>query len=277
MGGLFVVATVVLIAVLLVRSADTPAPPEPFTNSVNLKMVKLEGGKFRMGSPDSEAGHEPDEGPAHEVTIRGPFFMLRDRGDKQSVCPRDGHEPFDVEEGQKPDYSPVDSVSWDDANEFCRRLTEKRKGPTVGGKGWAYRLPTEAEWEYACRAGIERASRFGDRILFKHQAMYRFKLSELDPYETGDKPDEPVRFAQRSAKRTRTSSAFTTCTATSRSGAATGTKRTHTATSTATIPPARRTATGTLCAAARSATRPPATRPAARDSAREPSGRLDFV
>src|SRR5262249_31526363 len=51
-------------------------------------------------------------------------------------------------------------------------------------------------WEYACRAGTETPTAFGDRIVFKNQAMYHLTLSGKDPYESGEKPDEPIRFAQ---------------------------------------------------------------------------------
>ena len=63
-------------------------PLDSFTNTVGIKMVKLEGGRFRMGSPDSEVGHRPEESPVHDVTVKGPFLRRRD-----------GSVPYTVSEG----------------------------------------------------------------------------------------------------------------------------------------------------------------------------------
>ncbi len=141
--------------------AASPAPPpakenvEPATHTetikgVRIEMVRIPAGKFMMGSPDSEAGRQADEGPRHEVTISHSFYMgkyevTQAQWRAVAMLPK-------VKIGLKPDPSqfkgenrPVDSVSWEEAVEFCERISR--------AAGKEYRLPTEAEWEYSCRAG----------------------------------------------------------------------------------------------------------------------------
>jgi len=117
---------------------------------VTMKMVLIPAGKFMMGSPDSEQGRYEDEGPQHEVVITKPFYM----GVTEVT-----QAQYEAVMGKNPSYyrgaaNPVDTVSWNDAVEFCKKLSEKTR-QTV-------RLPTEAEWEYACRAGTQTAFSFGD-------------------------------------------------------------------------------------------------------------------
>ena len=112
-----------------------------------MKMVRLEGGTFRMGSPENEPGHNPDEGPVHtpSVTLRGPFFMstteVTNGGSTSRLM---GGHPLRLTRSQaaRPEHLPVDSVTWDEAAvEFCRKLTEKEKNQPWARKNWEYRLP----------------------------------------------------------------------------------------------------------------------------------------
>jgi formylglycine-generating enzyme required for sulfatase activity len=103
-----------------------------------------------MGSPDSEQGRASNEGPQHEVTISKPFYMGATEVTQAQYEAVMGTNPSKI----KGPTNPVVSVSWEDAGEFCRKLSEKT-GKTV-------RLPTEAEWEYACRAGTKTRFSFGD-------------------------------------------------------------------------------------------------------------------
>jgi formylglycine-generating enzyme required for sulfatase activity len=117
---------------------------------VTMKLALIPAGKFMMGSPESEWDRYANEGPQHEVTISKPFYL----GVYEVT-----QEQYQALMGRNPSYSkgptnPVELVSWDDAREFCRRLSEK-----TGRKA---RLPTEAEWEYACRAGTRTRFSFGD-------------------------------------------------------------------------------------------------------------------
>jgi hypothetical protein len=112
-------------------------------------------GRFTMGSPLSELGRNEDENQ-HDVDISRGFFLA------ETACTQSQWEA--VMEGNPSLFidpnNPVDSVSWDAAVEYCRRLTAKQQGEGILPEGWKWRLPTEAEWEYAARAGTKRA-RYG--------------------------------------------------------------------------------------------------------------------
>ena len=121
-------------------------------------MVLINGGTFTMGSPDDEPGRRDDEGPQHQVTVCS-FYM-----GKYSVTQADYQEVMGVNPSHfNGDNLPVESVSWYNAVEYCNRLSQREgltPAYTVKGENvkWnrntnGYRLPTEAEWEYACRAG----------------------------------------------------------------------------------------------------------------------------
>jgi formylglycine-generating enzyme required for sulfatase activity len=117
---------------------------------VTMKLVLIPPGKFVMGSPDSEEGRKAEEGPQHEVTISKPFHMGVTEVTQAQYEAVMGTNPSNF----KGPTNPVETVSWNDAAEFCRRLSEK--------KGKTFRLPTEAEREYACRAGSKTRFSFGD-------------------------------------------------------------------------------------------------------------------
>jgi formylglycine-generating enzyme required for sulfatase activity len=194
LGLLFVVGVIGFATYRLFLRQD-PATPEPFTNTVGMKMVRLEGGTFRMGSPDSEPGRNQDEGPVHEVTIRGPFFISTTEvtnGQYMSVMGSSPSRAMKI--AARSDHLPVDSVTWDEANEFCRKLTEKERNQPWARKNWEYRLPTEAEWEYACRAGTDGPTAFGERLVFGTHAV--FKPTGDDPTELGGENLKPLRFGQ---------------------------------------------------------------------------------
>jgi len=114
-------------------------------------MVSIPGGTFMMGSPESEKERYNYEGPQHEVTI-SPFYMGKYQVTQAQWQAVMGNNPSNF----KGDNRPVENVSWDDAVEFCKKLSE------MTGKN--YRLPTEAEWEYVCRAGTTTPFYFGDTI-----------------------------------------------------------------------------------------------------------------
>ena len=197
-GALFVVAVLGYATYRLFLSTP-PAVPEPFTNTQGMKMVRLEGGTFRMGSPDNEPGRNPDEGPVREVTIRGPFFMSATEvtnGQFLKVYGTSSSKSSKL--AARPEHLPVDSVTWEEANEFCHKLTEKEKGQPWARKGWEYRLPTEAEWEYACRAGTDGPTAFGERLVFSTQGV--FKPTGDDPLEIGGENLKPLRFPQEVGK-----------------------------------------------------------------------------
>ena len=121
-------------------------------NNVTMRMVLIPAGKFLMGSPAGENGRGDDEGPQHQVTISKPFHMGVYEVTQEQYEQVMRNNPDRVE-GAK---LPVGRTSWDDAVEFCRKLSQ-RTGRTV-------RLPTEAEWEYACRAGTTTPFNTGETI-----------------------------------------------------------------------------------------------------------------
>lgn len=149
------------------------------TNSLGMKLVLIPDGSFAMGSPDHEMGRRANEGPRHDVTLTRAFYL----------------GTFPVTQGQYravmqanpakfagPDL-PVEFVSWEEAVAFCRKLSELTEEKQAGRR---YRLPTEAEWEYACRAGTLTPFFFGDSL---GQAQANFDCQF--PYGTGE-PGIPV-------------------------------------------------------------------------------------
>jgi formylglycine-generating enzyme required for sulfatase activity len=118
---------------------------------INLEMVLIPAGKFIMGSPVSEKNHRKDE-TEHEVTLTKPFYMGKYEVTQEQYEAMMGNNPSKIK-GAK---LPVTEVSWLDCQEFIKKLNAKTNG--------GYRLPTEAEWEYACRAGTTTAYSFGDSI-----------------------------------------------------------------------------------------------------------------
>lgn len=125
-----------------------------------LEMVSIPGGEFMMGSPETEAKRDPDEGPVHSVRLPS-FFMGRYPVTQAqwAVVARmpKVHRDLDPDpSGFKGAELPVEQVSWEEAIEFCARLS--RHSPMT------YRLPSEAEWEYACRAGTSTPFSFGPTV-----------------------------------------------------------------------------------------------------------------
>ncbi|MBD2576239.1 bifunctional serine/threonine-protein kinase/formylglycine-generating enzyme family protein [Oscillatoria sp. FACHB-1406] len=133
---------------------------EEIARGVGLEMVAIPGGSFMMGSPETEEKRDSDESPQHQVTIQ-PFYMgkyaiTQAQWKAVAALPK-------IKIDLKPDPSnfkganrPVETVSWWEAEEFCKRLSKKT--------GKQYRLPSEAEWEYACRAGTTTPFHFGETI-----------------------------------------------------------------------------------------------------------------
>jgi formylglycine-generating enzyme required for sulfatase activity len=142
---------------------------EILADGISLEMVLIPGGTFMMGSPKSEVGSRDNERPQHNVTV-SPFFMAKypvTQGQWKAIASRTDlkvnldlepepsrfKKPYqDIDRWQRP----VESVSWYEAAEFCKRLSKLR--------GRNYRLPSEAESEYACRAGTTTPFYFGETI-----------------------------------------------------------------------------------------------------------------
>lgn len=134
--------------------------PKRLVNSVGMELVLIPAGTYLMGSPPTEKEREKDEGPVHEVVITRPFYLgtclvtqeqyARVAGTNPSHFSRIGGGA-NLVEGLDTRCFPVEYVAVEEAREFCRQLS-RLPGERLPA-GTAYRLPTEAEWEFACRAG----------------------------------------------------------------------------------------------------------------------------
>jgi formylglycine-generating enzyme required for sulfatase activity len=152
------------------------------TNSLGMKLVLIPPGKFTMGTREDEPDHKPEEGPRHDVEIGRPFLLGANEvtvgqfktfvdatGSLTETEKLGGPLVWDSAEArhkrvpamnwknsgyEQTDNHPVVCVTWNDAHDFCQWLSER--------EGRGYTLPTEAQWEYACRAGADTAFSFGD-------------------------------------------------------------------------------------------------------------------
>jgi formylglycine-generating enzyme required for sulfatase activity len=159
-----VVVTAVLFANDLPAIGQQKQHPKEFTNSLGMKFVWIPAGTFLMGSLKQEEGRE-DEETRHKVTLTKGFYIgvyTVTQEQWQSVM---GTNPS-FHKGEK--NLPVEMVSWDDCQEFLTKLRKK--------DGRLYRLPTEAEWEYSCRAGTTTAFHFGDNIASHTHANFNGNL-----------------------------------------------------------------------------------------------------
>jgi len=139
----------------LMPSKALEQTPDTFVNSIGMKFVRIEPGSFAMGQ---QQGGDWDERPVHNVTISKPFYMA------VTEVTNAQYEQYDPEHRNlrgklgfsKDDEDAVIFVSWHEATEFCKWLSNKQGRP--------YRLATEAEWEYTCRAGTTTFYSTGDKL-----------------------------------------------------------------------------------------------------------------
>jgi formylglycine-generating enzyme required for sulfatase activity len=142
---------------------EFPKPPELGVGGGSpetLEMIAIPSGTFAMGAPEDESGAGDDEKPQHQVTVQS-FYMGQHQVTQAQWRVVAGYPQIDRKLNPDPsdfkgDRLPIENVDWDDAQEFCKRLSAHT--------GKAYRLPSEAEWEYACRAGTITPFHFGETI-----------------------------------------------------------------------------------------------------------------
>jgi formylglycine-generating enzyme len=155
-----------------------------------IKLCWCPPGSFTMGSPPGEPERRPDETRV-EVTLTRGFWAGKyevTQGDwKRVVGTLPGKPTAELPEGD--DY-PVGNVNFAGAEAFCRKLTESARRSGELPEGWEFRLPTEAQWEYACRAGTTTATAFGDS-LSSGQANFLGK-----PYNGGESGPSPGKAAR---------------------------------------------------------------------------------
>jgi sulfatase modifying factor 1 len=132
--------------------AQQKKPLKHFTNSLGMKFVWIPPGSFVMGSPENEIGRRDDE-TQHKVTLTKGFYMGVYTVTQEHWQALMGNNPSQF---QGAENLLVERVSWNDCQNFIKKLREKDKKP--------YRLPTEAEWEYACRAGTTTPFFFGETL-----------------------------------------------------------------------------------------------------------------
>ncbi|MDB9536597.1 bifunctional serine/threonine-protein kinase/formylglycine-generating enzyme family protein [Dolichospermum planctonicum CS-1226] len=145
---------------------------EDLGNGVMLEMVEIPAGTFYMGSPENEAGRSDDESPQHQVTV--PSFFIGKYPLTQAQ--------YEAIMGDDPAYftgnnRPVEQVSWNNAVAFCQKLSQKT--------GKNYKLPSEAQWEYACRAGTTTPFYFGESItsdLVNYDGEYAYAAAPEGQY-----------------------------------------------------------------------------------------------
>ena len=155
---------------------------ETWTNSIGMEFVLIPGGTFWIGSADDDEDASDSEKPCHEVIISRQFYLGKYPVTQAQWKTVMGNNPSRCE-GEK---CPVETVSWNDVQEFIRKLNK------MEGHG-RYRLPTEAEWEYVCRAGSTTAYCFGnDRDKLGDYAWYgdnsrHWKNGEYGTHPVGKK------------------------------------------------------------------------------------------
>ena len=149
------------VILLFVSLSALAQEPKEITNSIGIKLVLIPKGTFMMGSPKSEEGRQEIE-TQHEVIISKDYYLgiyeVTQTQYKTVMGKNPSHFQGALVGGDNSDL-PVENVTWEDAIAFCKKLSalpEEKKATRI------YRLPTEAEWEYACRAGSKTAYTFDD-------------------------------------------------------------------------------------------------------------------
>ncbi len=178
------------------------------TTPLGMKLRRIPSGRFYMGSHDSDEYLRNNESPQHRVFITNNLFV--------GVCPVTQAEfrqvmDFNPSVSTENDACPVDSVTWYTALEFCNKMSsleelppyyelegikrrangaiEKARVAILGGDG--YRLPSEAEWEYACRAGSISPWCFGDQVMDVGEYAWYFDNSGMETHPVGEKKPNP--------------------------------------------------------------------------------------
>ena len=126
----------------------------------DLKLKWIAPGNFQMGSPSGESARDSDEGPVHRVTLSQGYWLGQREVTQAQWQAVMGNNPSRFKGAQ----NPVEKVTWSEAMEFCRKLTERERRAGRLPAGMAYTLPTEAQWEYACRARTTGPIHYGNRL-----------------------------------------------------------------------------------------------------------------
>lgn len=180
--GLVVAAGIVSVAVVmvgLIAGWRTPQP-EGFTNSLGMTMVPVPAGRFTIGSPPGEASRGLNEAQ-NVVHITNSFWIGSHEVTQDQWKRVMGTQPWIEKRDLVPQGdAPALCISWNDAVYFCRKLTDQERNAGSLPDGTEYRLPTEAEWEYACRAGSDSSYGYGnDAGVLDRYAWYRRNVRDV--------------------------------------------------------------------------------------------------
>ncbi len=210
-NALTVLRCTAIVWATLTLSGCSPQPPQPpptpqvsestaqttqsvkhevVTNSLGMKLVRIPAGEFDMGSAAGDPGILEDELPRHKVRITRSFFMGMHEVTQGEFAAVMQTNPSSFQKGRllpatetvDPARLPVDGITWHQAVEFCRKLSDTKAEQESGR---VYRLPTEAEWEYACRAGTTTTFHFGDTLSSTQanfNGAYPFGSAEQGPF-----------------------------------------------------------------------------------------------
>jgi serine/threonine protein kinase len=157
---------------------QTTALPESIVNSFGMTFPLIPAGEFQMGSPETDPDASPHEQPQHRVRITKPFYMAAyevTQDDYRRVIPESHNRK--TRAPQLGGRYPVEEITWEEATAFCRRLSEISEEKAAGR---SYRLPTEAEWEFACRAGTTTRYFTGNKMT-PAQANYGDSVRHSSP------------------------------------------------------------------------------------------------
>jgi formylglycine-generating enzyme required for sulfatase activity len=136
-----------------------------------IKFCWCPAGSFTMGSPESEAGRKENEGPQHTVTLKQGFWMSKyevTHGQWKSIA---GFHPEALKGSEN---LPMQMIDWHECQDFLHKLNAKGGG--------TFRLPSEAEWEYACRAGTQTAFSFGETLSMEQANLDRSKSTDVGSF-----------------------------------------------------------------------------------------------
>ncbi len=148
-------------------------------NEIGMYFVFIPAGNFEMGSPLGEYGRDDDEGPVHKVTITKPYYLQNTEVTQAQFQAVMGYNP------SRANYCPtcpVDNVTWSEARNFIKAMNNRCEGK--------YEIPTEAEWEYAARAGTDTTWYFGSNLFeLQDHAWYRDNSNNTSHYVANKKPN----------------------------------------------------------------------------------------
>jgi formylglycine-generating enzyme required for sulfatase activity len=161
-------------------TTQLPATQLDLGNNIKIKLLLIPAGKFMMGSPNDEQDRQDDEGPLRQVTITKSFYIgvypvTQEQYEQVMAI---SHSRF-----RESVQNPVETTTWDEAVAFCNKLSQ-RTGKKV-------HLPTEAQWEYACRAGTTTRYSFGDKEETLDDYGWSQSNSKAKTHPVGEKKPNP--------------------------------------------------------------------------------------